>query len=175
MTDDNDSLTNPPSGGEMRLPDAQSKPWEALGISRATWYRRGKPTEKPIRRGHGPFSQRKNAASIHVSLRTMQRIDRIMEFDFDLWRLTVEGHIKPAQAERIVADPVDYQHFLQWFTEQLDLTEYVLWTVKRQLDDLENLHPRRRAPLLGIRKSAQGETVIYLPKGLNGGNTNDKH
>ena len=25
------------------------KPWEAIGMSRATWYRRGKPTEKPKR------------------------------------------------------------------------------------------------------------------------------
>jgi hypothetical protein len=161
-----DSLKSPPSGGKMRLPDAQSKPWEALGISRATWYRRDKPTEQPIRRGRGPFSQRKMAAGNHVSLRTQQRLDRILEFDSDLWFLTVKGHIKPAQAERIISDPVKYQHFLQWFTEQLDLTEYVLWTVNRQLDDLEGSHPRRRAPLLGIRKSAQGETVIYLRKGV---------
>jgi hypothetical protein len=132
-------------------------------MSRATWFRHGKPTDKPIRRGHGPFSQRKNAAIFHVSLRTMHRIDRIAEFDFDLWSLTLHDHIKPAQAERIIRDPVAYQHFLQWFAEKLDLTDYVLWIVRRQLDDLEGLHPKRQAPLLGIRRSAQGETVIYLP------------
>lgn len=26
---------------------SQSKPWEALGMSRATWYRKGKPT-RPV-------------------------------------------------------------------------------------------------------------------------------
>jgi hypothetical protein len=131
-------------------------------MSRASWYRHGKPTEKPTRRGQGPFSQRKNAASIHVSLRTMQRIDRIMEFDFDLWMLTLHGHIKPAQAEKIIADSVRYQRFLEWYAQQLNLTEYGLWIVERQLDELEDLYPRRRAPL-GIRRLGQGETVIYLP------------
>ena len=70
-------LNSPPHGGIVR----QNKPWEAIGISRATWYRRGKPTEKPPRRGQGPFSQRKMAAGNRVSLRTQQRLDRIMEFD----------------------------------------------------------------------------------------------
>jgi uncharacterized protein YjcR len=27
---------------------SREKPWEALGISRATWYRKGKPTELPV-------------------------------------------------------------------------------------------------------------------------------
>lgn len=26
----------------------QSKPWETLGMSRATWYRRGKPNPTPV-------------------------------------------------------------------------------------------------------------------------------
>jgi len=137
------------------------KPWEAIGMSRASWYRHGKPTKTPIRRGRGPFSQRNMAVGNHVSLRTQQRMDRIMEFDFDLWSLTIDGNIKPAQAERIIADPVKYYRFLQWHTARLDLTEYVLWTVTRQMDELEGLYPKRRAPL-GIRKE-QGETVIYLP------------
>jgi hypothetical protein len=46
--------------------------------------------------------------------------------------------------------------------EQLNLTEYGLWIVTRQLDELEALYPKRRAPL-GIRRLGQGETVIYLP------------
>ena len=138
-----------------------SKPWEAIGMSRASWYRHGKPTESPMRRGQGPYSQRKMAAGNHVSLRTQQRMDRIMEFDSDLWMLTVNGNIKPAQAERIVADPVKYQRFLEYYTAHLDLTEYVLWTVNRQMDELDGLHPKRRAPL-GIRRLEHGETVIYL-------------
>jgi len=156
------NLTSAPDGGKVRQ-------WEALGMSRASWYRHGKPTEKPMRRGQGPFSQRKMAAGNHVSLRTQQRMDRIAEFDGDLWGLTVEGHIKPAQAERIIADPVRYQHFLKWYAEQLNLTEYALWIVKRQLDELEGLYPKRRAPL-GIRRWTrrlrQGDTVLYLRKSV---------
>jgi hypothetical protein len=28
--------------------NAQTKPWEAMGMSRATWYRKGRPTPKPL-------------------------------------------------------------------------------------------------------------------------------
>ena len=82
-----------------------------------------------------------------------------MEFDGDLWNSMVDGHFKPAQAERIICDPVEYQRFLKWYATHLDLTDYVLWIVVRQLDELEGFYPKRRAPL-GIRR---GETVIYLP------------
>lgn len=40
------SLKKPPAGGEVRQPDAKTKPWEALGTSRATWYRLGKPEKE---------------------------------------------------------------------------------------------------------------------------------
>jgi hypothetical protein len=40
---DDSRLIGPPSGGKVRQ-------WEALGMSRATWYRCGKPTEKPKHR-----------------------------------------------------------------------------------------------------------------------------
>jgi hypothetical protein len=153
-------LNDPPTGGIVR--QQKDSPWEALGISRGTWYRHGKPTERPIPRGQGPFSQRNIAARDRISLRTQQRRDRIMEFDFDLWRMTVDGKIKATTAEQIITDPVEYQRFLEWYTRGLDLTEYVLWTVNRQLDELENRYPKRRAPL-GIRKLGEGETVIYLP------------
>src|SRR5262249_39096449 len=109
----------------------------------------------------GSIQPKKNGGR-RVSLRTQQRLDRIMEFDIDLWMMTVNGHLKPAQAERIIADPVEYQRFLEWYAEQLNLTEYGLWIVEKQLDELEGLYPKRRAPL-GIQRSGQGETVIYLP------------
>src|SRR5262245_3686634 len=53
----------------MRQPQ---KPWEAIGMSRATWYRLGKPTEKPARTA--PL--REMAEAFGVSLRTIQR-DRV--------------------------------------------------------------------------------------------------
>jgi hypothetical protein len=44
------------------------KPWEAIGMSRGSWYRHGKPTEKPKRTTHKDV-----AKSFGVSLRTVQR------------------------------------------------------------------------------------------------------
>jgi hypothetical protein len=49
----------------MRQP---SRPWELLGMSRASWYRHGKPTEKPKR-----YTQADVAKIFGVSLRTIQR------------------------------------------------------------------------------------------------------
>jgi hypothetical protein len=45
------------------------RPWERLGMSRAHWYRLGKPKRKPRR----PKTQRDLARERGVSLRTMQR------------------------------------------------------------------------------------------------------
>jgi hypothetical protein len=62
------SLNSPPSGGKMRLPEVQSKPWEALGISRATWYRKKKPALlNPLE------SQAAQAKWFDQTLRTWQR------------------------------------------------------------------------------------------------------
>ena len=55
-------LTKPPSGGHLRQ-------WEALGMSRASWYRSGKPTKKPE-----PKLTQKDVSEIcGCSLRTVQR------------------------------------------------------------------------------------------------------
>jgi uncharacterized protein YoaH (UPF0181 family) len=43
-------------------------PWETAGMSRASWYRHGKPTKKPTR-----FTQKEIAEILGVSLRTAQR------------------------------------------------------------------------------------------------------
>ena len=44
------------------------KPWDAIGVSRATWYRHGKPTQKPTR-----VTQEQMAKAFGVSVRTIQR------------------------------------------------------------------------------------------------------
>ena len=51
----------------------EAKPWEAVGMSRTVWYRRGKPTQKPEpRRGpHAIIAE--HAAELGVSVRTIQR------------------------------------------------------------------------------------------------------
>jgi hypothetical protein len=95
---DSERLTNPPNGGKLRQ-------WEAIGMSRASWYRHGKPTEKPG--ALGEWFRRKELEH-WKSKRTVERVKRIMEFDGDLWNLMVDGHFKPAQAERIICDPVEY-------------------------------------------------------------------
>jgi hypothetical protein len=53
------------NGGIMRQ---TPEPWKAIGMSRATWYRHGKPNEKPKR-----FTQADVARILGVSLRTTQR------------------------------------------------------------------------------------------------------
>jgi hypothetical protein len=166
MTDDNDSLKSPPSGGKMKLPDAQSKPWEALGISRATWYRRDKPTEKPAALGEW---LRRKELNHWKSKRTVERVHRIMEFDRDLALLVLDGHIKPAQAERIICDPVKYQHFLQWFTDQLDLTEYVLWIVRKATG-----RPGRLSPEAASAPSRDTEISTGRNRGLSAQRVNDE-
>lgn len=35
-----------PRGQYLARSESQSKPWEALNMSRATWYRKGKPESK---------------------------------------------------------------------------------------------------------------------------------
>jgi hypothetical protein len=66
-----DSLTNPPDGGELRQPDRQAKPWLALGISRATWYRQGKPRYD---NSNAHYWRQRNQAETHQrSIRTVQR------------------------------------------------------------------------------------------------------
>jgi hypothetical protein len=76
----------------------QAKSWEAIGISRrASWYRRGKPTEKPER-----TSVAAAARAAGVCLRT-QRIVRVIAVDVDVAMLMMDhGWRKPEQAEAII-------------------------------------------------------------------------
>jgi hypothetical protein len=82
----------------------QGKPWEAIGMSRASWYRHGKPSEKPKRLGAAQRVQLFLGRS--VSNRTAQRIERVMDADMDLAVLMLrDGWCKPGQAEQIVTNP----------------------------------------------------------------------
>jgi hypothetical protein len=65
LIQDADSPTSAPDGGKVR-------PWEAIGMSRATWYRRGKPTTKPT----PLITQAQIAKMFGSSVRSMQRISR---------------------------------------------------------------------------------------------------
>lgn len=48
--------------------DAKLRPWERAGMSRASWFRLGKPAKRPIRQ-----TQRQAAAEQKISVRTLQR------------------------------------------------------------------------------------------------------
>ena len=81
------------------------KPWEAIGISRATWYRHGKPAEKPVR-----------PLVADEARRAHQRIMRVMAADIDLAALMInQGWCKPGQAEAIVANSALHRRFRRWF------------------------------------------------------------
>src|ERR1700732_3033760 len=78
------NLNIPPDGGEL-IQDADSptcapdggkvRPWEAIGMSRATWYRHGKPTTKPTKlKTHAQV-----AKMFGTSLRSMQRSKRALK------------------------------------------------------------------------------------------------
>lgn len=73
-------------------------------MSRATWYRHGKPTEKP-EPPSDMLKQRTIARRERVSIRTVQRIERIMRTDLDLFQAVLAGAGKWGQAEQIVKRP----------------------------------------------------------------------
>jgi len=85
----------------------RTEPWKAIGMSRASWYRHGKPTEKPER-----TSVAAAARAAGVSVRTHQRIMRVMAADINLAVLMLEhGWCKPGQAEAIIKHPVLLRKF----------------------------------------------------------------
>jgi hypothetical protein len=92
----------------------EAKPWEALGISRATWYRYGKPTEKAVyddlrwEKQGGCGTQADCADDLKnrfgfPSIRTFQRVMRVAQSE--LWPYAEAGLISIARADRILANP----------------------------------------------------------------------
>ena len=108
-------LENTPDGEEMRLPDAQTKPWLALGISRATWYRQGKPDSKGLLE-HNRSRQNYWARFRECSTRTIQRWAFIRRYGIDeLWRLAYHERLpcgmlhEPPGAARSRCDREQFQ------------------------------------------------------------------
>jgi hypothetical protein len=92
------SVSNPRQDGVI-MRQKNVKPWEKIGISRATWYRHEKPTEKP---------ERDNLADVakqfgYPSVRSMQRALRVMRSE--LWPIVERGLVSIAKADRSLADP----------------------------------------------------------------------
>jgi hypothetical protein len=75
-------------------------PWLALGMSRATWYRLGKPQTKPPQR----MTQAQLAKLYQISLRRLQRSCRIMREGPDLAAQLEDGSLKTGTAERLLIE-----------------------------------------------------------------------
>jgi hypothetical protein len=76
-------------------------------MSRASWYRHGKPTEKPRK----VMTVAERAQMVGApSTRTHQRIERVMQVP-EL-ALMMEHGWKPAQCERVLNDPPLLRKFL---------------------------------------------------------------
>jgi hypothetical protein len=87
----------------------KDQPWIALGISRATWYRLGKPETRPekklSRKALLTFAVEQKGGA--TSVRTMQRIERLQAIDSvpevrALLELIKAGLMKVGTAERLV-------------------------------------------------------------------------
>ena len=86
----------------MRQKATAEPPWLALGLSRATWYRLGKPQTKPP----GRTTQAQQADKLDISVRTIQRANRIRREAPDLVDQVVAGTLKLGTAERLVIERV---------------------------------------------------------------------
>jgi hypothetical protein len=79
-------------------------------MSRASWYRHDKPTEKRRR-----ITRADQARQAGLTLRTFQRFERVLAADMDLFVLMArDGWCKPGQAEQIIAKPSLHRHFRKW-------------------------------------------------------------
>ena len=95
-------------GGMMRWSARSARPWDEVGISRATWYRHGKPTKKPTRPKTVAEIAKQFGAS---SKRTYQRTMRALQSE--LGPYVAAGRLSAAQADRMLGDPQRLRRFLE--------------------------------------------------------------
>jgi hypothetical protein len=94
-------LENAPDGGEVRLPDAQTKPWGKLGISRATWYRQRKPENEALL-DHNRSRQKYWARYYDCNIRTIQRQAFVRRYGIhELWELAYHERLPCGMLEEI--------------------------------------------------------------------------
>jgi hypothetical protein len=77
-------------------------------MSRATWYRLGKPSTRPKPRP----TVSDLAKALGATTRTYQRIIRVM-LDPDLAPLVAAGALKPGKAEQLLTNPQRKRRFLR--------------------------------------------------------------
>jgi len=107
---DPESLKDAPNGGKVRQKD---KPWITLGISRASWYRQGKPEEEWQLSGR-KYNRQKNRASVDCcSIRTVQRESFIRRYGIpELDDLVLAHHFLTAG---MVAEVARWERSEQWW------------------------------------------------------------
>jgi hypothetical protein len=117
---DPNSLNNPTGGGKMRLPDAQTKPWKELGISRATWYRQNKP-ENVHRLASNKYLVRQKSwmSSYRCSARTIQRMFFVRRYGIEcMWEMAYQERLPLGMLEDIAKwEHEDQQHFIDRLVE----------------------------------------------------------
>jgi hypothetical protein len=86
----------PPFGGNVG-----QTPWASLGMSRSNWYRHGKPTKRPYKR----MTDVEVAREAQVSLRRVQRNNRIGRECPQLKPFFRLGILKSGTAERCLGNP----------------------------------------------------------------------
>jgi hypothetical protein len=112
-------LNNAPDGEEMRLPDARTKPWEKLGISRATWYRQGKPKMKYQLFSERGFRDKNAAKSWSCSVRSYQRQIFVSRYGIhELYALAYHGCLPRGMLEEIAKwEHADQRRFVDQLAE----------------------------------------------------------
>jgi hypothetical protein len=97
-----DCLANPPSGEKLRQADSQAKPWLGFGISRATWYRIGKPTCESEFSGCYYRRQRNRADAEECSVRSIQRREFARRYGIsEICSLATHHCLPPAMLEEV--------------------------------------------------------------------------
>ena len=95
----------------MMRKKAIDKPWESIGISRATWYRHGKPTKKAKPRQTVDAA----AKAMGDTKRTYQRKMRVLASK--LRRYVLAGELSVAQADRLLGNREQLHRFNEFVAE----------------------------------------------------------
>ena len=113
-------LSNRPNGGKMRQPHSVSRPWEALGISRATWYRQGKPDMACNLASRYPQKSRADGLE-DCSVRTIKRIDFAWRYGVpDVGYLAFQRVLPAGMLEKVAKWMLDEQRL--FLDKLLELT-----------------------------------------------------
>ena len=149
MSNDRDgSLENPPDGGKVRLPDAQAKPWEALGISRATWYRQGKPADVDRLASNKYLGRQKSwMGNYDCSVRTIQRMFFVRRYGIEcMWQLAYQECLPLGMLEEIAKWEHEDQH--RFIARLLELALGLPWDKQASMSSVEYI--KEFGPVFGV-------------------------